>query len=215
MHWVLFVNGENTFSASTREVAASADRRVAVDGGSRHLSALGLLPHIVLGDMDSIPAELFNIYKKNGIELHLHPAHKDATDLELALELAIREGASKITLLGATGGRLDHTLGNLFLLTTCQSHGVHACIRDAGQSIYLVTDTLHLQGTTGDTLSLIPITSCVEGMTLTGLEYPLQNARLNFGSTLGISNVFIAPEVSVTVRNGQVLVIHLHPADKI
>jgi thiamine pyrophosphokinase len=209
MHWVLLANGPLELSPKVRAMVSSADRLIGVDGGSRHLESLGVLPHLAVGDMDSIRGELLEQYRRVGVEMHLHPPKKDATDLELALELALERGASRISILGATGGRLDHTLGNLFLLARCLPAGIPACIMDQEQCIHLMDQTLTVSGAVGDTLSLLPATPEASGVSLTGLEYPLQDATLTFGTSWGMSNVFVETQATVTLRSGRLFVFHL------
>jgi thiamine pyrophosphokinase len=209
MHWVLMANGPLTISPAIRDLVSTADRLIGVDGGSRHLHGLGVLPHLAVGDMDSIPEALLGQYRSAGVEMHLHPPKKDATDLELALELAIERGAQRISILGGTGGRLDHTLGNLFLLARCLPNGIPACIMDQEQCIHLTDQALALEGAVGDTLSLLPATPEACGVSLTGLEYPLQDATLTFGTSWGMSNVFIETRATVTLRSGRLFVFHL------
>ncbi|MBE1424604.1 thiamine pyrophosphokinase [Desulfomicrobium macestii] len=209
MHWVLMANGPLALSPAIRQFISSAERLIGVDGGSRHLHALDRLPHLAVGDMDSIPADLLARYRDTGVELHLHPPKKDATDLELALELALERGAKRISILGGTGGRLDHTLGNLFLLARCLPGGIPACIMDQEQCIHLTDQTLTLDGAVGDTLSLLPATPEARGVSLTGLEYPLHDATLTFGTSWGMSNVFVENRVTVTIGSGRLFVFHL------
>ncbi len=209
MHWVLLANGPLTPSPAIRQLISDAGRLVGVDGGCRHLQLLGGRPHLAVGDMDSIPEILLQEYRQAGVEMHLHPPKKDATDLELALELAIIRGATRISILGATGGRLDHTLGNLYLLARCLPTGIPACIMDHEQCVHLTDQTLTVNGAVGDTLSLLPATPEACGVTLTGLEYPLHDATLTFGSSLGMSNVFVETRVTVTLRGGRLFVFHL------
>jgi thiamine pyrophosphokinase len=210
MHWVLLANGPLTVSPVISDVIFAADKLVGVDGGSRHLRSLGLRPHLAVGDMDSISGDLLDEYRREGVEMHLHPTKKDATDLELALELALTGGASRISILGATGGRLDHTLGNLFLLARCLPTGIPVCIMDQEQCIHLMDQALTLSGAVGDTLSLLPATPEACGVSLTGLEYPLHNATLTFGTSLGMSNVFVETQATVTLRSGRLFVFHLY-----
>lgn len=210
MHWVLLANGPLELSPKVRDMVSSAERLIGVDGGSRHLESLGVLPDLAVGDMDSIPQHLLAHYKGEGVEMHLHPPKKDATDLELALELTLERGASRICILGATGGRLDHTLGNLFLLARCLPSGIPACVMDQDQCIHLTDQTLTLTGTIGDTLSLLPATPQVSGVSLTGLEYPLSEATLTFGTSWGMSNVFVETQATVTLRSGRLFVFHLY-----
>lgn len=210
MHWVLLANGPLVLSPAVRALISTADLLVGVDGGSRHLHALERLPDVAVGDMDSIPANLLAHYREACVEVHLHPPKKDATDLELALELALDRGADRISILGATGGRLDHTLGNLFLLARCLPGGIPACIMDHEQCIHLTDQTLTLEGAAGDTLSLLPATPEACGVSLTGLEYPLHDATLTFGTSWGMSNVFVETRATVTLRSGRLFVFHLY-----
>lgn len=214
MYWVLAANGEPASSPRIRTVLASADRVVSVDGGSRMFAALGVTPHLAIGDMDSTPPELLAGYREAGVEIFLHPARKDATDLELALDLALDAKAEDITILGATGGRLDHTLGNLLLLERCLQQHVAARIMDDTQTIYLTDNRLELHGWPGDILSVIPVGGDADGVTLTGLEYPLRNARLSFASSQGLSNVFASTDACIQIRSGRLLVFHLHAEDR-
>ena len=209
MHWVLLANGPLELSPKVRAMISSAERLIGVDGGSRHLASMQILPHLAVGDMDSIPRDLLAQYRDEGVEMHLHPPNKDATDLELALELAMAQGATRISILGATGGRLDHTLGNLFLLARCLPTGIPVCIMDQEQCIHLTDQTLTLSGAVGDTLSLLPATPEACGVSLTGLEYPLHDATLTFGTSLGMSNVFVETRATVTLRSGRLFVFHL------
>lgn len=209
MHWVLLANGPLTVSPLIRQVISGAGRLVGVDGGSRHLRPLGVRPHLAVGDMDSIARDLLEDYRRAGVEMHLHPPRKDATDLELALELALTGGATRISILGGTGGRLDHTLGNLFLLARCLPAGIPACIMDEAQCVHLTDRTLTLSGAVGDTLSLLPATPEACGVSLTGLEYPLRDATLTFGTSWGMSNVFTESTATVTLRSGRLFVFHL------
>jgi len=210
MHWILFANGPLIPTPAIERLARNAERLAGVDGGGRHLHSLGLVPHLAVGDMDSISGELLTRYRAAGVEVHQHPPRKNATDLELALELALERGATRITILGGTGGRLDHTLANLFLLARCLPQGIPACVIDHEQHIHLVDTNLLLEGEIGDTLSLLPVTPQVSGLTLTGLEYPLSEATLDFGTSRTMCNVFAARQVSVTLRSGRLFAFHLH-----
>ena len=210
MHWVLLANGPLTLSPVIRKVIFSADRLIGVDGGSRHLRPLDVRPHLAVGDMASIPQNLLQDYRQAGVELHLHPPKKDATDLELALELALARGATRISILGGTGGRLDHTLGNLFLLSRCLPAGVPARIMDQEQCVHLTDQSLTISGAIGDTLSLLPATPEACGVSLSGLEYPLSDATLTFGTSWGMSNVFVETQATVTLRSGRLFVFHLY-----
>lgn len=209
MHWIFLANGDCAPNKRIREVVASADYVVGVDGGCRHLHHLGKLPHLVIGDMDSIPAQILTEYKKQGVRLQTYPRQKEATDLELALNLAVGK-ASQVTILGATGGRLDHTLGNLFLIAKILPDHIPVQLMDNGQTIYVTRSLAHIHGTPGDLISLLPLTADVTGISITGCQYPLRDATLTFGSTQGISNVLAHPEATIALRSGIMAVFHLY-----
>lgn len=210
MHWILVANGEMPRSARIAACFDTANQVVGVDGGCRILDALQVLPDLVIGDMDSIPQVLLNKYKQQNIKIIIHPSAKDETDLELALDMALATKPSLVTILGAIGDRLDHTLANILLLSRCLDQGVLARILDDQQSIYLMDDQLELYGQPGDLFSLVPIKGTITGVTLHGLEYPLQETTLSFGSPRGLSNVFTSSQALVKIQSGLALVFHLH-----
>lgn len=207
MHWVLAANGHAPLKNIINHLG-QVDCWVGVDGGCRILEALQVLPQFIIGDMDSIPQTLLHKYQEHNIPIIVHPRVKDETDLELALNMALDSGAQQITLVGAIGNRLDHTLANILLLSRCLENNVSARIVDNQQSIYLVDRQLELKGQPGDLFSLIPLKDALKGVTLRGLEYPLANAALAFGSPQGLSNVFSHAQVMIQIQKGLALVIH-------
>jgi thiamine pyrophosphokinase len=156
--------------------------------------------------MDSIHPDTRSFFEKKGIPLIFHPSRKNQTDTELCIEFAIEKGVTTITLLGVTGHRLDHTLANIFLLRKLSARKIRSRIIDANNEIYLVTDHLQLTGNKNDLLSVLPISETVTGVTLTGLEYPLENATISLGSSLGISNYFKETQVTISISTGILLV---------
>ena len=98
------------------ELAKQPEIIIAADGGGTALAALKVYPDLLLGDLDSIASEIVSDFRLHGVELQIFPTNKDQTDLQLALEYAYQKGFKNIRVLGALGGRLDHTLGNLGLL---------------------------------------------------------------------------------------------------
>jgi thiamine pyrophosphokinase len=205
---VVFVNGEVDDAAALRNLLRPHDRLVAADGGVRHLRALGLWPHVLVGDLDSVEPGVLAAARTAGVAIEEHPRAKAQTDLELAIERAIRDGAEEVLLVGALGGRLDQTLANLLILAQ-RPWAADIRIAEAGQVASLVRagQTLRLQGAAGSTVSAIPFSPVVTGITYRGLEYPLENATLHFGATTGISNVIAQPPASVTIASGILLVV--------
>ena len=139
-----------------------------------------------------------------GAQVIRHPVRKDQTDLELALDLAIGDGADDILILAALGGRWDQTLANVLLLARRGLDSVRVRLADGKQQITLLRGPgqIALDGQPGDTVSLIPIGGDAWGVTTIGLEYPLSNGTLRFGSTLGISNALLEAQATVTLKEG-------------
>jgi len=189
---------------TARRLIAPTDRLIAADGGARHCRALGLRPHVLIGDLDSVsPAELAAL-ETSGTQVLRHPVRKDQTDLELALDLAIRDGADDILILAALGARWDHTLANVFLLARPGLGAARVRLADGRQTISLLRGPGHisLDGHPYDTVSLIPIGGDALGVTTTGLEYPLTDSTLKFGSTLGVSNALVEARATVALQEG-------------
>ncbi len=183
-----------------------ADLVVCADGGARHLRRMNMVPHVAIGDFDSIdtPSRLF--LEKHRVPIIKHPRNKDATDTELAAQWAMDNGATELTFLGVTGTRLDHTLTNILLLKSIGGTGTKCRIVDDNNEIYLVTESIELHGNPGDLLSLIPLTETVKGVTITGVDFPLDNAEIPMGSSLGISNRFSGTKAKISIRNGMAAV---------
>ena len=183
---------------------------IAADGGLALAQALGLSVDVVVGDMDSVTPDDLDAAERSGARIERHPRDKQATDLELALDAAIAAGATEITIVGGTGGRLDHLLANALLLT---AHRYAAITLRWTNGVHTVwpCDTarpVHLHGHRGDLVSLIPVGGAAHGMTTTGFRWELDGDDLIHGSTRGISNEMTATEATVAVSRGRLLVVH-------
>ena len=178
------------------------------DGGCRHAGAAGVRPDAVLGDLDSLPPEAEAKLREEGVEFVVHPRAKDETDLELGLLYAVERGATAITVVGAWGGRIDHALGNLFLLAHPRLVGIDVRIVSSTQTVVLVRREARFRGVSGDLLSLLPLGGDARGITTTGLAYPLCDESLPLGPARGISNVFTGPEATVRLGSGLLVAVH-------
>ena len=188
-----------------REV--KADCVVSVDGGLEATRALGLTPQAIVGDFDTVRKERLEEYRKNPeILWDVHRPEKDETDTELAINTAIKLGCTHITILGATGGRLDHELSNLHLLKLCLDSKVEACLCDPQNRIYLLDrgKTFHKKSAYGKYISFIPLTEKVYGISLTGFKYPLNRKNISIGVEAGlcVSNEIIGDEASIAFDKG-------------
>jgi thiamine pyrophosphokinase len=201
---IIFANGVLSDPAAARAAIQPGDRLIAADGGLHYLRQLGLMPDVLIGDLDSVePGEVEDV-RLTGARVERFPVRKDKTDLELAVRLARAEGAGDILIFGALGGRWDQTLANLLLLAHEDFRSARIRLVDGAQQIYLIQSATRIEGEPGDTVSLISLQGDARGVTTDGLEYPLQNGQLPFGSTLGISNVLLGKQGMVSVQDGLV-----------
>lgn len=206
---IIFANGELPEAAVARRLIQPDDLLIAADGGARHCRALGLTPHLVIGDFDSLDADELNGLEQTGAALRRHPREKDETDLELALLEAAARGATFVIVLGAFGGRLDMTLANLLLLLHPKLAGVHIELRHGPQTAWLIRPPGGvISGAPGDTVSLLPLDGDVFGIVTHGLRYPLCGETLVSGPARGVSNTLTEPQARLTLTAGRLLVIH-------
>jgi thiamine pyrophosphokinase len=205
---ILFANGDLPHPDLARCLIRPDDVLIAADGGARHALALGLTPRHIIGDFDSLTDEELNKLARAGANLQRHPPKKDETDLELALDYALKIGYAPILILGAYGGRLDHSLGILSLISSpaCIAANVRA---DDGQTeAFFVNQKAEISGQPGDTVSLLAWGAPAEGITTENLQYPLKDESLSPYRTRGISNLMTAEKAGVSLKNGLLLCVH-------
>jgi thiamine pyrophosphokinase len=209
---VIFANGLLSDPDRARAAIRPDDLLIAADGGSAHFQALDLTPHVLIGDFDSLSETDLERLGSRGVEILRHPAHKDFTDLELALQYAERREAGEIWVYAALGARWDHTLVNLLLPAAADLQKSRIVLIDGPQEIRLIHsgESLEVHGKTGDILSLIPLRGDAHGVTTEDLEYPLFGETLFFGSTRGVSNVFLRDAASVRLERGLLMCVVIH-----
>lgn len=169
---------------------------ICADGGAENALALGLKPDVVIGDRDS--------YGRADIAL---PAEKDMTDMEACIDYALQTGFEEIALLGASGGRLDHFLGNIGLL---ERAGERAFILDRNHEIRMANGRPYTVGPPHRYryFSVVPLDETVTGVTVTGAKYTLDHAALRRAATVGVSNEPLPGQsLAVSVKNGKALLI--------
>jgi thiamine pyrophosphokinase len=176
---------------------------IAADGGTLEAERLGLRVDLLVGDLDSAPADAI----ARAPRVERHPVDKDASDLELAMDAAVAAEARRIVVVGGDGGRLDHLLGNAFLLGSDRWAAVEidAVLGDA--RITVVRDERSVEGEVGELVSLYAVGGPARGVTTVGLRWALNEGELLSGSSLGLSNEFVAPRAAVRVGEGVVLAI--------
>ena len=181
---------------------------ICADGGVHHAERWAIAPHIVLGDFDSLESDITEWCRKIEAEVVPFPVHKDATDGELAVEVALSRGVNSIAMTGVWGSRIDHSLANLQILYRLALQGVGGELLTSAAHLYTVTEKLELTADVGDTVSLLSLSERCDGITVSGLYYPLENGTIIKGATLGISNKAVAECINITCSRGVLLVVH-------
>jgi thiamine pyrophosphokinase len=196
--------------AEDRSSLDGADLIVAADGGALQLARWGVLPNVVVGDLDSLGRDGADALAAKGVRVFRHPLEKDESDLELAVDYALGAGAQEVTLVGLFGGaRLDYTLANAILLADPRYRGtsMRAVAGPARLRAVRAGETALLSGAIGDLVTLLPVLGDAEEVRTEGLRYPLSDETLHAGRARGVSNVIRAVPASVSIGSGTLLVV--------
>ena len=178
------------------------DLVIAVDGGYSHAERLGITPHVLIGDLDSIERI------PDGIEIVKLPAEKDVTDTLAALDYGLSRGFTVFHIYGGLGGRLDHTLANIACLQYLLKRGAHGYLHDDDCTVTAFSDKLELPERESGTVSVFAYGGDAYGVTEIGLKYPLDNAHVTTDFPIGVSNEFIGKPVTITVERGTLVAIY-------
>lgn len=180
---------------------------IACDRGLEAFGRLGAAPEVIIGDFDSVSEETLCAWRKKAEMIGL-PREKDVTDTHYACLYAMEHGAKKILIMGGTGGRLDHTLGNLALLALCKSRGTEAILLDEKNRVRMVTESLEIKKAEqyGTYVSVIPYGGTAT-VSLEGFYYPLFKKEMSPEESLGISNEITADSGFIMVESGMLLVV--------
>jgi len=207
---IIIASGDSTEDLGQQHWIEDSDLLIGADGGAGRALRWGLAPQFVIGDMDSLSEPARQALEAQGATFEHHPRAKDETDLELALSFAAEQGAREIIIFGALGGRLDHTLSNLLLLTLPCLEEVALRIVHGAEEVLLVRggEIVTVTGNPGDVVSLLPWGGDVHGVTTQGLAWKLENDTLKFGFSRGVSNEMEASEARISVEAGRLLVVH-------
>ena len=191
-------------------VVPPADVVVAADSGAERAAALGLDIDVLVGDLDSVRPATVAAVDAAGGRVVRHPRDKDATDLELALDLAVELAPARVVVVGGHGGRLDHALATMAALAAAAVPGRRVEAWMGPALVQLTADEVTVAGRPGELVSLVPTGGPVDGVTTTGLRWPLVDAHLPYGSTRGVSNEVSTSPARVTLTGGVVAVVRPH-----
>lgn len=217
---VIFANGELPDLDAARALLEQDDYLVAADGGANHLLKMGVLPELVIGDLDSIDEETLFDLTSADVEIKQYSEDKDETDIELALRYAVELRPSAILIVGALGGRLDQTLANLSILTDPTLPKIDIRMDDGVEEVFFCRasaakgEQAKVQGRSGDTVSLIPWHGRVEGVQTKGLQWPLYGETLFSDKSRGISNMMVDEMAAIRIQSGLLLIVHRRGSDE-
>lgn len=206
----IILNGEIKNYDKTKEIILREkyDFIIGADGGCNHLYKMNIIPNYIIGDLDSINNDLVDYYKNKNVFFKKYPSHKDETDSEICIYLAKELKAEEIDFYGSLGGRIDHTLANIGLMHYVREMNITPRIITSEEEITIIrNEEIILNGKKGDTVSVVPIMADVNNITLKKLEYPLNNAKMGYLSSLGISNVMLEDECIIKIEDGYALII--------
>lgn len=171
------------------------------DGGAYLLEELGIYPKEIWGDFDSISNEILEKYEKKGVIIKKFPKNKDFTDGELILQYLSQKNYDKVTIIGGLGGRKDHELTNLNLMFKFKN----LSFLSEREEIFSVEGYYEFLDKKGKTVSFIPFSEEVEGITLKGFKYPLENYTLHRGDSICMSNIVIENRAIISFTRGKLL----------
>jgi len=211
---VIFANGEISDLEAARALLQPGDYLIAADGGANYLLKMGILPEIVIGDLDSVDEDTLFELTSAEVDIEQYSEDKDETDIELALRYAVEMQPTSILIVGALGGRLDQTLANLSILTDPLLPKIDIRLDDGLEEAFFCKVTADkggqakVQGRSGDTVSLIPWNNPVQGVSTAGLQWPLYSETLYPDKSRGVSNAMLDESASVKIEKGLLLVVH-------
>lgn len=207
MKAIIFVNGDKPSSEEVKRECINASIIIAADGGANAAYGEGINPHYLIGDFDSIDKNILEYFKEKGSIIEEYSNEKDFLDTELCLNKAISLGAKEIVFLGGIGNRLDHNIGNIHLLYKATKKGVNAYILSETADVYICENKFEILGSIGDTISIVPLSQTIKGITLKGFKYPLNNSSFNFGDVFGTCNILLEKKGYIEIKEGFLAVI--------
>lgn len=191
-----------------RDYLKNVDYIIAADKGSECLYNYGIKADLLVGDFDSANKEILNKIKEQVPEVIEFPPEKDYTDTEIAIIEAIKRGAKNIYLFGATGTRIDHTLGNIGLLLTAKKKGIYLELIDDNNRVYLGKTGMKIYGNYGENIGFHALSDKVKNFTIKGAKYNLDGYDMSLLDPRAICNEFIDTPIEISYDEGELLILH-------
>ncbi len=205
----IFANGDFPHPNFVQQMIREDDLLIAADAGYYHIRQIGLVPTVVIGDLDSIHADDRDILLTEKIPTIKYPVNKDETDLDLCLRYALEMDVEEIIITGAFGGRVDQILGNMMILNDPKLTNKKVKLEDGITEAFFIGPGREIVGKPGDTISLIPWGVPVTGITTIGLQYPLKGETLFPNQSRGISNRMTTNICTIGFDQGTLFCVHI------
>ena len=199
-HALIICNGEVLSAQEMRPLLKTEPFIVCADGGANKARKLGIHPDVIIGDLDSISPSTRKFFSRVKT---IHVASQYSTDLEKALDYLIAHHYRNAVVVGATGGRPDHSLSNLSIFRKYRKR-IRLIFSDSLCDIHLIDRKILFAASPGALVSLLPLGRC-DGITTAGLKYPLRNESLELGVREGTSNVVVSSPVAISIKKGNLL----------
>lgn len=200
MKALIIANGSIPKIKKVRNILKKSDLVICADGGANTASKISIKPDVIIGDFDSVTENTLK-YFKNVEKIKIED--QDSTDLEKAIIYCINHGYKNIDIIGATGRRTDHTIGNLGCFRKFRGK-VNLKMIDSNGEIILIDKKVKIKSSIGEIISLIPLERCT-GINTKNLKYPLVNGILELGVQEGTHNIAVGRSVTIEVKNGTLL----------
>jgi len=205
MKGVLFSGGSISDYTAPKTAIETADVVICADSGILHAEKIGVVADVWVGDLDSVDE------KHSCVDFVRLPTEKDDTDTMSAARILVKKGVKSVRMFGCTGTRLDHTYANLFVLKFLLDNGVSATIEDEHNKVFLLPCGKHIvDAQCGSFLSLLPFCCEVEGLSISGVKYPLNDHTLCDSFPLGVSNQVLNEHCEIDIKKGTLAVFLSH-----
>jgi thiamine pyrophosphokinase len=209
MKIVIVSGGEAPSYELIRKELKNSSFLICADSGGNCLYKYNIVPHYLMGDFDSINKNVLEFFKKSPeCNIEAFPKDKDFTDTELVLNKALELGGTEISLLGCTGTRIDHLMGNIGMLFKCLKLNINAYIKDNNNYIQIVDKSIKIKGKKGEIFSLQCYGDGVENLNIKGSRYELNNYFLTKGDPRTVSNEFLDEEVEISFTSGNLIIFY-------
>ena len=207
MNCLIILNGEQVKNADIDKIIDETDYVICADGGASWAYEAKIEVDAIIGDFDSLSKDIIKLYENTDTQIIKASKEKDETDGVLAIDYAILRGADSVTILGATGGRLDHQYGNIMLLKRLQNKKCKGMmILENGYAV-MSNQNIEILCSVGNTISIVPFDGELVINAVEGLKYKIDNGTcFSYGYPIGISNIAVSNTVKMDITGGSALI---------